>query len=125
MRRHLRSGLVLSSEIVGRESGAVHQALQARLCEIGEQLGYHVWPEYCIDDLGYVDVVFKDRHAPLTDPAAHAFEIDYNPKKKSIEKLSWFGSETTTWIIVFTAKPRSVTIQRVPKGIRIFIVPRG
>src|SRR5206468_12089948 len=83
------------------------------------------WPECPIDDLGYVDVVFKRPRAPVTDPAVHAFEIDYNPKRKSIEKLLWFGPETTTWIVVFSSNPRPVAIRRVPRPIRIFVVPRA
>ena len=124
IRPHLRV-LALPSGRVGRESGAVHRSIQARLCELGEDLGYRVWPEYPIDDLGYVDVIFQRRFAPWTDPAVHAFEIDYNPKRKSIEKLLWFGPETTTWIVVFASKPRSVAVRRVPRPIRIFVVPRA
>jgi len=124
LRSHLRV-LALPLGRVGRESGDVHRSIQARLCELGEDLGYLVWPEYPIEDLGYVDVVFKRARAPLTDPAVHAFEIDYNPKRKSIEKLLWFSPETTTWIVVFSSNPRPVTIRRVPRRIRIFVVPRA
>ena len=115
----------MPSRRVGREYGEVHRSIQDRLCELGENLGYLVWPEYAVDDLGYVDVVFKRRLAPLTDPAVHAFEIDYNPKRKSIEKLLSFGPETTTWIVVFASKPRPLAVRRVPRPIRIFVVPRA
>ena len=116
-------GLVVAAR--REESGDVHRSIQARLCELGEDLGYLVWSEYPIEDLGYVDVVFKRARAPLTDRAVHAFEIDYNPKRKSIEKLLWFGPETTTWIVVFSSNPRPVAIRRVPRPIRIFVVPRA
>ena len=124
LRPHSRV-LALAVARVGREFGDVHRSIQARLCELGQDLGYRVWPEYPIDDLGYVDVVFQRPLAPWTDRAVHAFEIDYNPKRKSIEKLLWFDPETTTWIVVFSSKPRPVAVRRVPRPIRIFVVPRA
>lgn len=128
MRRILEAALSLPAGMKRREGA--HARLQNDLAELGDRLGYFAQTEWDIDlewreAAGRIDVVFSDRAKGFTGPALHAFEVDYNPKRKSIEKLGeLLGTRTVPWIVVFSEKPRKGAIDRVPCGIQVLVVRR-
>lgn len=74
---------------------------------------------------GVIDVLFfRDRRARLAGKPSHAFEIDYNPKLKSIRKLRQLGPATISWIVVFAEKPRPARPDWNLKWIEIYRVRR-
>jgi len=114
---------------LGKDQGATHEMLKQQVANLSEVLDCPCeleWPIAYEDRAGRIDVVFfrKPHLSSLAWPS-HAFEIDYNPKRKSIVKLQTLPDTCQKWIVAFSPRVKPIKLRETLRaGINVYRVRR-